>query len=92
MIVFVERDMCVLSSVRKLEAEVVKSKRAGNKQQSSVYKYMAKSYWDRWHQKLDERKTLIKREVDYLGIPCHILIENFWSIPHLLENHHQIKN
>ena len=37
MIVFVERDMCVLSSVRKLEAEVVKSKREQETSNSPQY-------------------------------------------------------
>lgn len=51
-----------------LKAELANSKKAQEKSdaQSILHRNMARTYWDRWHQELDERKALMSREIDYL--------------------------
>ena len=51
-----------------LKAELTESKGALEKSnaQSIVHRKMARTYWDRWHQELDERKALMTREIDLL--------------------------
>lgn len=51
-----------------LKAEVAESKKAQEKSdaQSILHRNMARTYWDRWHHELDERKSSMSRETEYL--------------------------
>ena len=69
----------------KLKADLAESKKEQRKAEtrSIIHRNMARSYWDRWHQQLDERKALMKREADIHFRFRHSLPQKDEKVSHL---------